>query len=130
MQTIPNESGTFNIGKKCFHYKKCDPGVELVAGKVQDMFGVKHIQYSPIQLYETDYCICDESDYLSVESPNFFDCNNFNCACDYLSVSYPDDSSKLIEQFTKMYFIDLLLLNVGRQAKTWGIVRKSGEKDI
>lgn len=130
MQNLDNDRGSFNIGRKCYNYKKCDYGVELVAGKVLDLFGIKHISYSPIEISGSQYCICDKIDYISLANAYISDSNNFNDICDYLHLYYPGFSDQLIEQLKKMYFIDLMLLNVGRQINTWGIVRGLGRKDI
>lgn len=130
---IKRNEGQIIIDDTNYFYKRNDAYVEVLGGKIADLFNLKHVYYKPIEVDNKNYYLSKDlntiGDFttaldMGIESHNLDDIR------DFILINYPEDFDRLMDDIMKMYFMDLLTLNIDRRNDNWGILIKDNKPSI
>ena len=127
------DRGSYYENGKKHYFKRNDADVEILMEKVCDLFGLKHAHYTPTTVDGLNYYISDDLNQngsfttaydAGLESHHILDIR------DFLLTHYPEDFDSLMDSVMKMYFMDLLTLNIDRNNENWGFITNNGHTEL
>ncbi len=130
---IKGDKGTTVIGNKLYYYKRNDAYVEMLVEKIADLFGLKHAHYIPITIDGLNYYLSEDLNNQGTFSTAYdlgIDSNSLRDISDSVLNLFPNDFDRLIDDIIKMYFMDLMILNIDRHVSNWGFINKDNKPEI
>ena len=127
------DKGTIMIGDKKYYFKRNDADVELLIEHIADLFHIKHAHYISVIVEDIPYYISEDlnhighfitADDLGLQS------NHMRNIRDFVLTKFPEQFDHLMDQIMKMFFMDLMILNIDRNTANWGFLTKDGKTDI
>ncbi len=116
-----------------YYYKRNDAYVEILVEKIADLFDIKHAHYYPVKNNNQEY-------YLSIDLNCFgkfvlaedlgINSNNIYEILNTIKSKYPIDYDNLGYEFIKMFFMDLLILNIDRSNTNYGFLTTNGKTSL
>ena len=128
---IVEDKGQIIINNKVYYYKRNDTYIEILGQLIADLFNIHHAKYIPI----THNCL---NYYLSEDLNNYgefktsqdigFDSFSFNNLLTMTKNIFNDNN--IITDLYKMYFMDLIVLNIDRNNDNYGFLIKDNKTDL
>ena len=130
---LAKDKGTTVINGKKYYFKRNDAYVEVLVEKIADLFGLKHAHYYPVILEEKRYYLSEdlnEHGFFETAFDAGIDTLDLRYIRDYVLNSYPNDFDHLMDEIMKMFFMDLMILNIDRNNCNWGFLTKDNHTDL
>ncbi len=125
--------GTVIVGDKRFFFKRNDAYVELLAEQIADLFKVKHAHYETVTVNGDSYYLSKDLRYdgaFATAQDLGITCSNVKDIEDFICMYFPKHSDHLIEQLMRMFFMDILVLNIDRSNDNWGFLITPNNVDV
>ena len=117
--------GTVTVGGKKYYFKRNDAYVELLAEQIAELFQLKHAHYETVKVGGDSYYLSkdlnDDGSFATAQDFGIID-SHIKVIEDFICMHFPQQAERLIEQLMKMFFMDLLVLNVDRSNDNWGFL--------
>lgn len=127
------DRGTVEDKGRKFYFKRNDADVEILMEKIADFFQLNHAHYYPTTVHGLQYYISEDlnakGNFVTAEDAGI-DFHSTSEIRDAILLKYPNDFEKIMKDFMKMYFMDLLTLNIDRNNGTWGFLQKDGHTEL
>ena len=120
------DKGTININDIKYYYKHNTNYLELLVEQIAKLFDIKHVHYIPITYGNNNiYLSEDLNNYGEFKTAEDIGIkyNNLDYIRDELLYIYPNDYERLMTQVIKMYYMDLMILNIDRNVGNWGFLK-------
>jgi len=120
------DKGTININDIKYYYKHNTNYLELLVEQIAKLFDIKHVHYIPITYGNNNiYLSEDLNNYGEFKTAEDIGIkyNNIDYIRDELLYIYPNDYERLMTQVIKMYYMDLMILNIDRNVGNWGFLK-------
>ena len=128
-----HNQGTITIDETNYYYKRNDAYVELLVDKIADLFNLNHVHYVPIEVDDKNYYLSEDlnklGNFTTAEDMGIRS-NNLDDIRDFVLINFPEDFDRLINDIIKMYFMDLMILNIDRRNDNWGFLIKNNKPFI
>ncbi len=127
------DKGSTIINNTKYFFKRNDAFVELLAEKIADLFGFNHAHYIPVTVDGLNYYISEdlnERGFFTTADDLGINSNNIHDIRDYVLTLFPNEFDRLMDDIIKMYFMDLLILNIDRNVSNWGFLTMKGHTNI
>ncbi len=118
--------GIVNINDKDYYYKRNDAYVEILGEKIAGLFELKHAHYIPITYDNKNFYLSEDLNYkgkFSLAEDIGIYYNTIDEIRDVLMITYPNDYEKLMDQVIRMYYMDLMILNIDRSIGNYGFLK-------
>ena len=129
---IGKDKGNIHINNINYYYKRNDAYVELLMEKILDLFNLHHVHYKPINIENKDYYLSEDlnnNGQFVTALDSGIESSNLYTILDNTKNIHPNNNSLIID-IIKMYFIDLLTLNIDRNNDNWGFYTKDNITNI
>jgi hypothetical protein len=128
---IVGDKGQVSIDNKVYYYKRNDAYVEILAERIADFFNLHHVEYIPITHNNLKYYLSEDLNSKGQFNTAYdlgIETYNFNEILEFIKKRYNDDS--IIEDLYKMFFMDLMILNIDRNNDNYGFLTKDGKTTL
>ena len=130
---IGNDKGIIEIGGCRYYFKRNDAYVEVLVEKIASLFNLHHANYIPIDVNGINYYLSRDLNYLG----NFITAEelgimsyNLGDIKDFVRDRFPNDYEYLKKDILKMFYMDLMILNIDRSNSNWGFLNKDTDTSI
>lgn len=128
-----SDRGSISKDNKKYYFKINNSYLEILIEKIADLYDIKHAHYESINVQGFDYYISEDLGELGLfntaEDLGIV-YNHLDYIRDTLLFLFPNNFDKLMDQVIKMYFMDLIILNMDRNIGNWGILEKNNDVDL
>lgn len=128
---INDDKGTIYIDGYKYFYKRNDAYVEVLVEKIMDLFNLNHVHYIPIRVNDKDYYISkdlnSDGTFITAEDMGLISYNLDDIRV-FIRKKFPSDYEYLFNDILKMYYMDLMILNIDRSNSNWGFF--ISDKDV
>ena len=130
---IGNDKGTIEIFGYKYYFKRNDAYVEILVEKIENLFNLHHANYIPITVKDINYYLSKDlncqgsfitAEDLGLMSYRLNDIKNFVRKC------FPNNYEYLEKDILKMFYMDLMILNIDRSNSNWGFLSKDNNTSI
>ena len=130
---IKNDKSTIEIDNHKYFYKPNDAYVEILMEKIADLFNLNHASYYTININNFPYYFSEDLNskgkFITAYEAGL-ESSRLEDIIDFVIKKFPNDYEKLINDITKMFFMDLLILNIDRSNNNWGFLINDDNVDM
>lgn len=130
---IKNDKSTIEIDNHKYFYKPNDAYVEILIEKIADLFNLNHASYYTININNFPYYFSEDLNnkgkFITAYEAGL-ESSRLEDIIDFVIKSFPNNCEKLINDITKMFFMDLLILNIDRSNNNWGFLINDDNVDM
>ena len=128
---IEGDKGQVYIDNKVYYYKRNDAYLEIFMQRIADFFQLHHAEYTPTTYKGLNYYLSED-----LNNKGFFrtaydagiDTYDFNIILAIAKERFNDPT--IIEDLYKMYFMDLMTLNIDRNNDNYGFLTKDDKTSL
>ncbi len=120
---IIGDKGKVLLNGKVYYYKRNDAYVEILGERIADFFNLHHACYTPITYNGLNYYLSEDLNSKGEFKTGFdigFESYDFNKLLELVQRRFNDNS--IINDLYKMYFMDLMILNIDRNSDNYGFL--------
>ena len=130
---VKNGKNTIEIDNHKYFYKPNDAYVEILMEKIADLFNLNHASYYTININNFPYYFSEDLNskgkFITAYEAGL-ESSRLEDIIDFVIKNFPNNCEKLINDITKMFFMDLLILNIDRSNNNWGFLINDDNVDI
>ncbi len=130
-ELINDDKGSIYIDGYKYFFKRNDAYVEILVEKIMDLFYLNHVHYIPIRVNDKDYYISkdlnSDGTFITAEDMGLIS-SNLDDIRDFIRNRFPNNYEYLFNDILKMYYMDLMILNIDRSNSNWGFF--INDKDV